>query len=125
MCGLFAMLSSNSDIYFNSKYTKFYYISLNSQKKELSELMTYMKIRKEVPQWGGQEMEYWFFNFYFLNQDISLNIYFPSIKIHILIENILMEGTVSQNVYLGLSFNFMKSRKIFIKKYQKSSRFLT
>ena len=45
-------------------------------------------------------MENRFFNFYFSNQDIS--VHFPSIQIHILIENMLMEGPVSQNFYLGL-----------------------
>ena len=79
MSGLFAVISSNSDIYFNTNYTKD-----NS------------------------------FNFYCLNQDISLNIHLTSITFHMLIENILMEGTVSQNSNLGLSFNFMKSRKILI-----------
>ena len=32
------------------------------------------------------------------------------------LENIWMEGTVSQIFYLGLSFNFMKSRKIIMQK---------
>ena len=57
MRGLLAVLSSNSDIYFNSRYTKVYYISLNRQKKELSEHMSYMKIRKDVIERGGQELE--------------------------------------------------------------------
>ena len=45
---LLAVLSSNSGFYFNSKYTIVYYISLNSETKELSELMSYMKICKDV-----------------------------------------------------------------------------
>ena len=53
MRGLLAVLSSYSDIYFNSRYNKFYYILLNSQKKELSEPMSYMKICKEVTKQGG------------------------------------------------------------------------
>ena len=57
MCGLLAVLSSNSDIYFISRQTKVYYISLNSQRKELSEPVSYMKIRKEVTKQGGQELE--------------------------------------------------------------------
>ena len=57
MRNLLAVLSSNSDIYFNSRYTKVYYISLNSQKKELSELMSYMKILREVTKRGGQQLE--------------------------------------------------------------------
>ena len=67
MRGLLAVLSSNLDIYFNSRYTKVYYISLNRQKKELSENMSYMKICKDVIERGGQELENWYFNFYFLN----------------------------------------------------------
>ena len=42
-------------------------MSLNSQKKELSEPMSYMKIRKKVTKQEGQEMENWFFNFNFFN----------------------------------------------------------
>ena len=64
MRGLLAVLSSNSDIYFNARYTKVYYISLNSQKKELSELMSYMKIHKEVKKRGGSGTVK--LNFYFL-----------------------------------------------------------
>ena len=67
MRGLLTVLSSNSDIYFNSRYTKVYYISLNSQKKGLSVLMSYMKIRKEVTKRGGQELENRIFNLYFFN----------------------------------------------------------
>ena len=48
-----------------------------------------------------------FFNFYFLNMDISLDI-IPAFTIFLtFIENILMQGTLSQNSYLRLSFNFM------------------
>ena len=47
MSGIFAVLSSNSDIHCNSRYTKVYYISLVSQKKELSEFMSYMNISKK------------------------------------------------------------------------------
>ena len=67
MHGLLGVLSSNSDVYFNSRWTKVYFISLNSQKKELCESMSYMKIRKEVTKQAGQELENYFFNFYFLN----------------------------------------------------------
>ena len=47
-----------------------------------------MRIGKEVTKLGSQELKNVFFNFYFLNQHISLNTYFPKIKFHILIENI-------------------------------------
>ena len=38
-------------------YLSLLYISLNSQKKEISELMSYMKILKEVTKRRGQELE--------------------------------------------------------------------
>ena len=57
MCGLLAVLSSSLDIYFNSRYTKVYYIALNSQKNELSILMSYMEICKEVTKRGGRNWE--------------------------------------------------------------------
>ena len=56
MRGIFVVLSSNSDIYLNSRYTKVYYISLDSQKKELSECITYIKICKQIIKRGGQEL---------------------------------------------------------------------
>ena len=37
-------------------------------------------------------------------------------RFHILIENIYMEGTMSQIIYLGPSFYFMNSRKILMEK---------
>ena len=55
MRGIFAVLSSKSDIYFNSRYTKVYYVSLKSQQKELSKFMSYMKMFKKVTKRGGQE----------------------------------------------------------------------
>ena len=85
--------------------------------------MSYMIIGRKVTKQGGEKLENWLFNFYFLNQNISLNINFPIIKFHIHIENIWMEGTVSQILYLGPSFDFMKSRKIIMQKKQNSSRF--
>ena len=42
-----------------------------------------------------------------------------------LIDNIHMEGTVSQIFEIGLSFYFMKCRKFNQKKSTKSSRFLS
>ena len=116
MRGYFAVLSWNKDIYFDEMYTWVCYISLNSQKKKLSELMSHVKIRKVVTKWECQEMENWLFKFYFLIWDIFLNICFPIIKFHTLIENIQMEGTVSQIFYLGPSFDFMLSRKIIMQK---------
>ena len=48
MRGHCAVLSSNYDIYFDIWYTKVYTLPLNSQEKELSELISYMQIGKEV-----------------------------------------------------------------------------
>ena len=67
MRGHFAVLSSNRDIYLDLKYILIFYISLNSQRKELSELISYMKIGKELTTRGCWELENRFFNFYFWN----------------------------------------------------------
>ena len=47
-----------------------------------------------------------FFNFYFLNMDISLGNCFPTMKFCIVGHKILMEGSMSQNFDSGLSFYF-------------------
>ena len=75
-----------------------------------------MNIGKEVTKGGGQELENWIFNSYFFKWDISLSIHFPNMTFHILIENIYMEGMVSQIFYFRPNFDFMKSRKIIMKK---------
>ena len=74
--------------------------------------MSYLKIGREKAKWGGREHEIRFFDFYILNQDISLNINFPTMKFHTFIENIYTQGTMSQIFYLvpNLKFkNFWKS----------------
>ena len=48
-----------------------------------------------------------FFNFYFLNMDISLNIYTTVMKFEKGALNNALEGTLSQNFDLGLSFYFI------------------
>ena len=48
-----------------------------------------------------------FFHFYFLNMDISLNIYTLVIKFYTGVRNIPIEGSVSQIFYLGPGFYFM------------------
>ena len=47
------------------------------------------------------------FHFYFLIQDFSLNMPMINFKLHKLIDTNQMEGTVSQNFYLGPGYNFM------------------
>ena len=48
-----------------------------------------------------------FFNFYFLNIDISLCICFPRLKFCMVGHKVVLEGTVSQIFDLGLSSYFM------------------
>ena len=52
--------------------------------------------------------EFYFLNFYFLNVDISLTIYDLDLKLHICVQNIVMEGTVSQIFFKIDSSFFMK-----------------
>ena len=56
-----------------------------------------------------------FFYFYFLNVDISLVMHDPHFKFYICIENIAVEGTVSQILYIGPTYFFMKCRKKYFK----------
>ena len=49
-----------------------------------------------------------FFHFYFLNKGISPNIQVNILKFSTDVKNIPMEGSVSQNVDLGLSFCFIQ-----------------
>ena len=53
-----------------------------------------------------------FFNFYFLNMNISLNNYAPVIRFKGGALNIILEGTVSQNFDLGLSYHFIFKKRI-------------
>ena len=48
-----------------------------------------------------------FFHFYFLNMDISLNIYTLVIQFYTCVLNIPLEGSVSQIFDLGPGFYFM------------------
>ena len=65
------------------------------------------------------------FQYFFLNWIIS-DIYEAKItKFGTCVVDDHSEGTVSQIFELGPSFNFMKSRKLSCRKYQKVSRFLT
>ena len=63
------------------------------------------------------------FHVYFLNMDSSLIIAAFCLKNCIYIAEICMEGSMSQNFDLGLSFCFMVCRrKHFEKKYKKSQK---
>ena len=50
-----------------------------------------------------------FFHFYFLNKGVSPNIQVNILKFSTDVKNILIEGSVSQNFDLGLSFCFIKT----------------
>ena len=63
------------------------------------------------------------FHVNFLNMDISLIKALICLKMCMCISEICMEGSVSQNVDLGLSFCFMLCRRWnFGKKYKKSQK---
>ena len=64
------------------------------------------------------------FHVYFFNMDISLIIAPISLKICMCIAEIYMEGSVSQNLYLGLGLCFMQCRRRhFEKKVQKNASY--
>ena len=65
-----------------------------------------------MPVRWNREFEYSLFFLHFLNKDIS----FKNHDGH-------LEGSVSQILYLGPSFHFMKSRKKSFEKCQKVTRF--
>ena len=63
------------------------------------------------------------FHVYFLNMDISLIIASISLKMCMCIAETYMEGSVSQDFDLGISFCFMQCRRRhFEKKYKKSQK---
>ena len=63
------------------------------------------------------------FHVYFFNMDISLIIAPICLNIYMCIAEIWMEGSVSQNFDLGLSFCFMLCRRRnFEKEYKKSQK---
>ena len=60
--------------------------------------------------------ENYFSNFYFLNMDIFLIIKATNLILSIHVENITVEGTVSQNSDIGLGSICRKYRKIIFRK---------
>ena len=66
---------------------------------------------EDIIEFECQEYEKLFFLDIFFYQDISLNNIFRNIKFYILIDNIQMEGTMSQIFDKGPRFCFMKCRK--------------
>ena len=66
-----------------------------------------------------------FFYFYFLIVHIFLNIYIICLRLLGLTENIAIEGTVSQNLFISPLSYFMKCRKNIQKNNQKVTSFFT
>ena len=64
-----------------------------------------------------------FFYFYFLKVDNSLIIHDPELKLFICIENIVIEGSISQNFDIGPSSFSVKFRKNIQRKITKSYPF--
>ena len=60
-----------------------------------------MKIDNQFPERVRKVSENDLLNIYFLNVNISLIIYDPSLKSSICLDNIAVEGTVSQILYIG------------------------
>ena len=65
-----------------------------------------MKIDNQFPERVRKVSENDFLNIYFLNVNISLIIYDPSLKSSICLDNIAVDGTVSQILYIGPFFFF-------------------
>ena len=116
MRGRFAVLRSNYYIYFVPSHISVYLVSLNSKKNELLGHSIHVNIGKQLMKGGSRKTKNRFSYFYFFNYDITVNNCVPGIKFHRHIENILLEGTMSQICYIGPSFYFMNSRKIIMKK---------
>ena len=76
-----------------------------------------MEIDKWYPERGTNIFENDFLNFYYLKVDISLTMQDPNFKLYIYINNIAVEGTVSQIFDTGPSSFYKKS----ITKYSKKS----
>ena len=76
----FATLSSKYDIYCVAKCINTHFISLNSQRKNLSRNINHKIIDQDIIEFECQECEKRLFKKYFLNQDILLNNIFRNIK---------------------------------------------
>ena len=65
----------------------------------------------------------YFYNFYFLNVDISITMHDPNLTLRMYIKNIVVEGTVSQIFDRDPGSFFIKSRKKYSIKKRKSYPF--
>ena len=82
-----------------------------------------MKIHKQFPGRVQNISEETFFNFYFLNLNISFILHDTHLKLYISIDIIAVEGTVSQILYIGPGSFSIKSRRKYSTKYIKSCPF--
>ena len=125
MQGRSAALSSKYDIYLVPNFTDMHYVLLNSHRKMVHYYIN--NIRKDLVffKLKGWESEKLLFNIHFLNWDISVNNKLRTTKSRTPIDDTNMQGTVSQVFGIGLSFYFIKCRKMSLKKFTKSSRFLS
>ena len=76
----FATLSSKYDIYCVAKCINTHFISLNSQRKNLSYNINHKIIDEDIIEFECPECKKRPFKIYFLNQDSSLNNIFRNIK---------------------------------------------
>ena len=77
---------------------------------ELSNDITQREIQQEFTEMKVSKNKKSFFFKHFLNKDISGAIAFSSLKFEMCIHEIHVEGSVSQNVDIGLSFYLRKCR---------------
>ena len=73
--------------------------------------MIHIKILCSVTKIGSIKGKHLFFHIIFLNMDISITILDNAMKFCMALLHIHSEGSVSQILYLGLSFYFMLFRK--------------
>ena len=125
MRGPFTVLPFKCNICCIHNSTNTPFISLNSQIIMISYNINHIFVDEKIYQLRCWKLEKLLFNLYFLNYDISLNNAFRNTQFSIHIDNIHMEGTVSQNFDLRYRFCFMICRKLSKKKSTKSSRFLS
>ena len=79
------MLSfKDNNIYCVAKCINTYFVSLNSQRKNISFKINHIGMDKDIIGFECQEYTKLLFKIYFLNQDIALNGIFRSIKFQIL-----------------------------------------
>ena len=77
----------------------------------LNHHINHLNVENEIELYTNQEFQKFSFLTIFLNWNISVIIRANSIKLGRLVVGGQLEGIMSQNLYLGPSFHFMKSGK--------------